>query len=91
MLLSRLKFSSYINVLLKRSKRKGRGGSHKEFRSNNLVYTKRQKDIYVNRKHETTKFRGDLNSGLSSARNIWKQKSGSEGGNSERTSSKFLG
>ena len=23
--------------------------------SNNLVYTKRQKDIYTNRKHETTK------------------------------------
>ena len=33
---------------------KGRGGGrHREFR-NNLVCTKRQKDIYANRKHETT-------------------------------------
>ena len=35
-------------------KDRGGGGEGTGSRSNNLVYTKKQKDIYANRKHETT-------------------------------------
>ena len=40
--------------LTKAHKRKTGEGEGKGALSNNLVYTKRQKDIYANRKHETT-------------------------------------
>ena len=40
--------------LTKAHKRKTGEGESKGALSNNLVYTKRQKDIHANRKHETT-------------------------------------
>ena len=44
--------------LTKAQQMKGRGGGEGIGNlSNNLVYKKRQKDIYTNRKHETTRNR----------------------------------
>ena len=43
----------FLAELKRTNERQGRGEG-KAALSNNLVYTKRQKDIYANRKHETT-------------------------------------
>ena len=45
--------------LTKAHKRKTGEGEGKGALSNNLVYTKKQKGIYANRKHETTSSIGD--------------------------------
>ena len=42
-------------ILQLTGKSAGEGGEGIGNFSNNLVYTKRQKDIYANRKHESTK------------------------------------